>query len=92
MEAMLYILARTVQLILSLVTGAMIVRMFLPLFVNPEESRLYVLLCYVTEPFITPVRVVMYKCNWGQDSPFDFAFTITYLLLVALRFFLPVVG
>lgn len=91
LEIFLYIFAKTVQVILSVVSFAMLVRMIIPFFTNPEESKLYTLAAYVSEPFIAPVRFLLYKLNIGQDSPFDWAFFATYLIIWLLELLLPVI-
>ncbi len=91
METALLIFARTVQVLLSVVSLAMIVRMLLPIFTEPESSRIYAISCYISEPFILPVRFIMAKLNIGQNSPFDWSFFVTYLLIWLLEIFLPVV-
>lgn len=85
----LYIFAKTVSVILGVVSVAMLVRMILPWFVDPMDSRAYAVSCYFTEPFIAPVRAVMVNLNIGQDSPIDWAFSITYILIWLLRNLLP---
>ena len=85
----LYIIAKTVSIILGVVSFAMLVRAVLGLFVNPMESRAYEISCYFTEPFIAPVRALMMILNIGQDSPIDWAFSITYILIIILRNILP---
>ncbi len=89
MEVILLILARTVSIWLSAVSFAMIIRMLLPIFVDPEGSKLYVLSYAVSEPAIRPVRAVMAKMDIAQDSPFDIAFTVTYFLVFIIKMFLP---
>ena len=89
METVLLILAKTVSLWLSAVSFAMLVRMLLPLFVDPEDSKLYVLSFAISEPAIIPVRAVMAKMDVGQNSPLDIPFTVTYLLIIIIRLFLP---
>ena len=89
MEVILLILARTVSIWLSAVSIAMIIRMLLPFFTNPEESKLYVLSFAVSEPAVIPVRALMAKMDIGQNSPFDIAFTVTYFLIFIIRLFLP---
>ncbi len=91
MEAVLYIFAKTVQIIISLVSFSMMIRMLLPIFTDVEENRFYLLSCYISEPFILPVRYVMVKFNIGQDSPIDWAFFTTYLLLGMLEIMLPII-
>lgn len=74
---------------LEVVSFAMIVRMILPFFIDPMENRIYAISCLVTEPFIAPVRAVMVRFNIGQDSPIDWAFSITYIIIWLLGNLLP---
>ena len=76
---------------LDVASFAMIIRMLLPLFTDPLESRLYVLSCFVTEPFIIPVRSAMEKLNIAQDSPIDWSFSITYIIIWLLGSLLPAI-
>lgn len=76
---------------MEVVSFAMIIRMLLPFFVDPNESRLYVLAFFITEPFIIPVRAIMVRLNIGQDSPIDWAFSITYIILWLLSSLLPAI-
>jgi len=89
--AILNILAATVQLAISLICYAMLGRMLMPLFTDVEDSRLYLMLCAMTEPFIIPVRAVMIHFNIGQDSPIDWSFSLTYIILTMIQVFLPVI-
>ena len=87
----LYIIAKTVSVILSVVSYAMLAQMILSWFVDPMESTLYALVSFVTEPFIAPVRALMIMFNIGQDSPIDWSFSITYILIWLLQTFLPAI-
>ena len=91
MQEFFYIIAKTVSLTLDVVSFGMIARMLLPFFVDPEESRVYAISCYLTEPFIAPVRAIMVRLNIGQDSPVDWAFSVTYLIIFLLGMFLPAI-
>ena len=91
MIEILYILAKTVSVTLGVVSFAMLVRVILGFFVNPMESRAYEIACIFTEPFIAPTRAIMMKLNIGQDSPIDWAFSITYLIIWLLRSLLPAI-
>ena len=91
MEFFLYVIAKTVSVILGLVTICMIARMLLPIFVDAEGSAIYILSCIVTEPFIAPVRAVLVTFNIGQNSPIDWAFFLTYLILSMLRSSFPII-
>ena len=91
MITFLYIFAKTVQIIISTVSIAMMIRAILPFFLDIEQSRVYALCCIISEPFIIPVRYVMVKLNIGQDSPIDWAFFATYLILWLLESLLPAI-
>ena len=91
MITVLYIIAKTVSVILSVVSYAMIARMLLPWFVDPMESRLYAIVSLVTEPFVAPVRAVLVMLNIGQDSPIDWSFSIAYILIWLLQGILPAI-
>jgi len=85
------VMARVIALMLSALTFLMLMRVVLSLFVNPEDSKLYAFVAFATEPFIAPVRFLLVKFNILQDSPIDWSFTVTYMLIVLLSFFLPVI-
>lgn len=91
MQDFFYIIAKTVAIALEVVSFAMIVRMILPFFVDPMESRIYLVSSYITEPFIAPVRALLVMLNIGQDSPIDWAFSITYILIWLLSGLLPAI-
>jgi uncharacterized protein YggT (Ycf19 family) len=59
----------------------MLVRMILSFFPSMQDSRVAVFLTVVTEPFVIPVRALLFKFNIGQDSPIDWAFSLTYILI-----------
>ena len=89
MLIILYIFAKTIQIILGLVTFCMFIRVILPIFVEPENSRVYFFVCMVTEPFVIPVRAIMAKFNIGQNSIIDWAFFVSYALLGFIKMLLP---
>ena len=84
------IFARIIIILLEAVSFAMLIRMLLPLFGGSEESRLSLFLACITEPFIIPVRFFMVKFNILQDSPIDWSFTVTYILIALVQLFLPI--
>ena len=94
MQEVLYIFAKTVSLVIDIVSISMFIRMILSLFnfgSDPSENKLYMISCYITEPFIMPVRAIMVHLNIGQDSPIDWAFFITSILLGLIGGLLPVI-
>lgn len=86
---LLYLIAKVAELLLSAVSLAMLLRMLLPLFTDPEESRLYYFVFCLTEPVVIPVRLLLARKNWLQDSPIDWAFSLAYMLLLLLQNLLP---
>ena len=84
-------MAKTVAVLLELCYFAMLLRMLLPIFMDVEESRLFALTLIVTEPLIAPVRFLMYKLGIGQNSPVDWSFFVTSILLVILMNVLPII-
>ena len=91
MEQLFYLLAKTVSVLISVVSFAMLLRVVIPWFVDPMESRIYAVICLVTEPFIVPVRVILEKLDIGQNSPIDWSFMITYLLFSIIQLILPAI-
>ena len=90
MELIFYLLAKTVDISLSLISWAMIGRMLLPLFTG-EDGRLYAFCYAVTEPIVIPFRYLMVKLNIGQGLPIDLSFTFAYLVIIIIDMFLPVI-
>lgn len=91
MDIFFYIAAKLIAITLDAVTFAMLIRMLLPLFLDTENSRIYAFVCVISEPFIAPVRFLLAKFNLLQGSVIDWSFTITYLLIVMLRYMLPII-
>ena len=89
MEQLFYLLAKTVSVLFSVVSFAMLIRVVIPWFLDPLESRVYAIVCLVTEPFIIPVRAILEKLDIGQNSPLDWSFMITYLLFSIIQMILP---
>lgn len=86
---LLNIFARTISLTLSVVSFAMLLRMLASFFIFDDENRLLNLLALITEPFIVPIRVLLIRFNIGQDSPIDWSFSLTYLLIALVQMLLP---
>ena len=91
MEEILLILAKPVELYVAIVVFAMIVRMIMPMLFDVESSRIYLMCCLISEPVIMPVRFLMMKLNIGQNSPIDWSFFATYMILWIIRTMLPAI-
>lgn len=74
-----------------MVSIAMFLRMILSFFVDAEENRFALFLACITEPFIIPVRFLLMKFNILQNTPFDWSFTISYIILMLVQAMLPAV-
>ncbi|MBQ7383451.1 MAG: YggT family protein [Clostridia bacterium] len=87
MDIFLALIKSVVVIFLTAVEFAMLVRAVLSWF-SFEDGKLSNFLCAITEPFIYPVRLLFEKMNWFQNSPFDFAFLITYMIISCITIFL----
>lgn len=89
----MYVIAKTIDVALSAVSVAMLIRAFLPLIMRERvtDSKLYLFVVVVSEPFVLPFRFILYKLNIGQNTPIDLSFTVAYIALMLIRLFLPVI-
>lgn len=85
MELFLVLTVNLVDLILSAVLFAMLIRAVLSLLMMGEESKFAMLLYMFTEPFILPVRRILERFGWFQGSPLDVSFFLTTVLLAMLQ-------
>ena len=83
------IFARVISLALTVSSYAMALRMILPLFVNPEDSKVYFFTCLLSEPVVAPVRAVMSVFGFDEGMPIDLALPTAYFLLFIIQLFLP---
>ena len=58
MELFLYLVVSLVDSFLSLIILAMLVRSIMSWFMMDGESKIYIFLCTITEPFIYPIRAL----------------------------------
>ncbi len=91
MEEILYILAKTIEMFLGIVSFCMFMRVILQLFVDAENNKLFLVCATVSEFFVLPFRYIMNKLNIMQDTPIDAPFMVAYLFIVVIELFLPVI-
>ena len=89
MELFFYIIAKTVSVFLGVIMMAMVVRMFMPIFFDVEGNAIFTLVCVITEFFVAPVRAILFAFKIGQNSPIDWAFFVSYLILSFIRSAFP---
>lgn len=80
-----YMIARLVSALLSLLELAMFLRAVLSWIPALSDSAFGDFLYSVTEPIISPIRALADRFGWFRNSPIDFSFLIAYLLLFALQ-------
>lgn len=91
MVLILQLFAKFVSVLISAVSYAMMARAILSFFLAEEDSRIMTFLAFVTEPFIAPVRYLLAKFNILQDTPIDWSFTVTYMIIILVQMILPAV-
>ena len=85
------IIAQLVSLMLTVTSYAMALRMILPLFLDPQESRIYMFTCFLSEPVVAPVRAALSMFGYDDSMPIDIALPTTYLLIFLIQLFLPAI-
>ena len=80
----IYVLVNFVLIFIEILTLAMLIRAILS-WITDGSSKLSRFLYVLTEPAIMPIRKLLVKMNWLQDSPIDFSFTITCFVLLIIE-------
>ena len=91
MIVLIDIFARIVTVLLDTVSILMLLRLIIPILTQSEEGNFYTFCAVATEPFVVPVRFLLFKFNVLQNSPIDWAFIITYLLIGFISMILPII-
>lgn len=89
MEELFYLVSHTVQFFLSALSWLLLGRALLSFFAN-EESPIFAFCCIVTEPVVAPVRGLLSKVPVFAESPIDFSFMATCLLIILVQYALPI--
>ncbi len=89
MEELFFIISRTVYFFLSALSWLLLARALLGFFTD-EESPLFMFCCVVTEPVVAPVRGLLARIPVLQDSPIDFSFMATCLIVILVQSALPI--
>ncbi len=80
----IFILVNFVLIFIDVILLAMSVRAILSWFVE-GGGKFTQFLYVITEPAIMPIRKLLVKMNWLQDSPIDFSFTISFFALMIIQ-------
>lgn len=89
MNQFAYVLVSAVSIFLGLEQLLMLARAVFSWFQPDDDNKIYTFLYYVTEPLIVPVRAVLERFEFFGNTPFDFSFTIAWLLLSVIQALLP---
>ena len=81
----IYILVQFISYAIEIITLAMLIRAVISWFYDGDGAFVR-LLYFITEPIIMPIRLLLVKMNWLQQSPLDFAYLLTYVVLFLIRF------
>ena len=88
MYQLVYVISATVKCLIGLLQLLMMIRAILSWIPMDEDNQINTFLYAVTEPVITPVRMLLDKLGWFEGMPIDMAFFITFILLSMLEMFL----
>ncbi len=88
MTALFYIVSTVASLLISFLQLMMFVRAVMSWFPVDDENVILRFAYAVTEPFIYPVRMLIDRIPALSEMPIDISFSITFLLLMFLQFFL----
>lgn len=75
-------------MLISVITALILARLLLGLFVD-EESPVYSFCYMATEPVVSPVRNLLGRIPALADSPIDFSYVATSLILFIIQSALP---
>lgn len=89
MTSILYILAKTVGLLLTAMQFLMMLRAIISWLPVDEDSNLVNFLYAMTEPLIIPIRSLLSHFDGINDLPIDISFFISFMLLSIIRILLP---
>ena len=83
----IYVLVNFALIFIEIISFAMFIRAILSWFTD-GGGQFTQFLYVITEPAIMPIRKLLVKMNWLQDSPIDFSFTLTFLVLMVIELLL----
>ena len=84
MSTVIYVLVQFVLYAINVITLAMCIRAVISWFYDGDGWFIR-LLYFITEPVIMPVRLLLVKMNWLQNTPLDFSYILAYLILFIVQ-------
>ena len=89
MAGIIYILTKTVSVLISAMQLLMLMRAVISWLPVDEDSNLVTFLYTMTEPLIMPVRALLSRFEALEDMPIDISFLIAFMLLSLIQIILP---
>ena len=89
MAGIIYILTKTVSVLISAMQLLMLMRAVISWLPVDEDSNLVTFLYTMTEPLIMPVRALLSRFAALDDMPIDISFLIAFMLLSLIQIILP---
>ena len=80
----IYVLVNFVLIFTEIISFAMMIRAILS-WLTDGTGKFFQFLYVITEPAIMPIRRLLVKRNWLQNSPIDFSFTLTFFALMLIE-------
>ena len=80
MSTVIYVLVQFIICAIATISIAMCIRAVISWFYD-GDGWFVRLLYFITEPVIMPVRLLLIKKNWLQNTPLDFSYLLTHLIL-----------
>ena len=88
MVIIITLLSNTVFLLLCILEGAIWVRVILGCFFAADDSALYRVLIFLTEPFLLPIRALLDKMRIGGGL-FDLSAVVCSAVIIPVMAILP---
>jgi len=84
------VLTSTVAVFVTALSYLILARVLVQVF-SDEESKTYQFCYALTEPVVAPVRSVLSRIDALSESPLDFSYLATFILLSIVRLMLPTI-
>lgn len=81
LQILWYYFARIVLWALSIFQTVLIVRAILSWIPPVRRSRFFWFLDKITEPFLRPIRQILFKISWLRQIPIDFSSLILFIII-----------
>ncbi len=92
MSEILYVLSSFVDLLLTILYVALFVRVILSWLPLDEDGPIVSFIYALTEPVLLPIRALLERISFFENSPVDFSTFFAMILLMILQMLLDIFG